>query len=66
MKIQYDHETDSIYVQFSDDKVIESEETKKDVIVDYNANDEVIAIEILNVKTNPHEIDLPFTLKNVS
>ena len=57
MKIKYDNETDAIYVILSDDKIIDSEETAKDVIVDYNARDEVVAIEILNVKSNtpiPH------------
>ena len=64
MKIKYDSETDSIYVIMSDDKIIESEESSKDVIVDYNAKDEVVAIEVLNVKTNEHTIDLPFVLKS--
>jgi uncharacterized protein YuzE len=66
MKINYDHETDSIYVKFSDDAIVESEEKESGVIVDYNANNEVVAIEILNVKTNPHEIDLPVILKDAS
>ena len=64
MKIKYDNETDAIYVILSDDKIIDSEETAKDVIVDYNARDEVVAIEILNVKSNEHTIDLPFVLKS--
>ncbi len=64
MKIKYDIETDSIYVILSNDKIIDSEETAKDVIVDYNANDEVVAIEILNVKSNEHTIELPFVLKS--
>ena len=64
MKIQYDNETDSIYVKFSDETVLESEEVKKDVIVDYNKKDEIIAVEVLNVKDNPHEIDIPTILKS--
>ncbi len=64
MTIKYDKETDSIYVVLLADKVIESEETSKDVIVDYNENDEVVAIEILNVKDNNHTIDLPIVLKS--
>lgn len=64
MKIQYDNETDTIYVKLSSDKVVESQEIEKDVIVDYNANDEVIAVEMLNVKKNPHEIDIPTVLKS--
>lgn len=47
MKIKYDSETDAIYVIMSDDKIIESEETAPDVIVDYNAENEVVAVEIL-------------------
>ena len=64
MKIKYDIETDAIYMILSDDRVVDSEETEKDVIVDYNKNNEVVAIEILNVKTNEHTIDLPFVLKS--
>jgi len=64
MKIVYDNETDSIYVKFSADIIVESEEVKKDVIVDYNSSDEIVSVEILNVKTNPHEIDIPTILKS--
>ena len=64
MKIKYDNETDAIYVILSNDKIIDSEETSKDVIVDYNDRDEVVAIEILNVKSNEHTIELPFVLKS--
>ena len=64
MTIKYDTETDAIYMILSDDDVVESEETSTDVIVDYNENNEVVAIEILNVKKNKHTIDLPITLQS--
>lgn len=64
MKIRYDKEIDAIYVILSNDTIVESEEKSKDIIVDYNEKDEVVAIEILNVKQNEHEIDLPLTLKS--
>lgn len=64
MKIRYDNDTDSIYVILSDEKVIESEEISKDVIVDFNDTNEVVAIEILNVKSNEHSIDIPIVLKS--
>ena len=48
----------------SDYNVVDSEESTKDVIVDFNEKNEVVAIEILNVKTNEHTIDLPFVLKS--
>ncbi len=66
MIIKYDEETDAIYVIFSQDNVVESEEQGKDVIIDYNAKDEVVAIEILNVKDQAHDIDLPLILKQAS
>lgn len=43
---------------------IDSDEIKKDVIVDYNVEDEIVSVEVLNVKTNPHEIDIPTILKS--
>ena len=46
------------------DKIVDSEETSKDVIVDYNSKDEVVAIEVLNVKNSEHTIDLSFVLKS--
>jgi len=64
VKIQYDSQTDTIYVILSNDKIVESEEKSKDVIVDYNEKDEVVAVEVLNVRENEHEIDLPFILKS--
>ena len=64
MKIKYDANIDAIYVILSDDKVVESKERSKDVIVDYNKNDEIVAIEVLNVKDNNHTINLPIVLKS--
>jgi uncharacterized protein YuzE len=66
MKIQYDNETDSIYVRFSDKAIIESEEKERGVIVDYDEKDEIVAIEILHVSTHPYDIDLPVILKIAS
>ena len=58
MKIKYD----AIYVILSDDKVVESKGRSKDVIVNYN--NEIVAIEVLNVKDNNHTIKLPLVLKS--
>ena len=64
MTIRYDNTTDSIYLILSEDTVIESEEVEEGVIVDYNAKDEVVAIEVLHVKKNEHTIDLPIVLQS--
>ena len=66
MKIYYDEKSDAIYVRFSDDKIVESEEKEKDVVIDYNEKEEVVAVEVLNVRSTPHTIDLPIVLKDAS
>ena len=64
MKIIYDNQTDAIYVRFSDDKVVESEEKESGTIIDYNEKNEIVAVEILNVKNNSAEIEIPTILKS--
>ncbi len=64
MKIQYDKDANAIYVRLSNDKIVESEEIKEDVIVDYNEKDEIVSVEILNVKTKSNEIEIPTILKS--
>ena len=64
MTIKYDKDIDAIYVIFSDDKIVETQEEGNGVLVDYNDKDEVVAVEMLNVKSHDHKIDLPFVLKS--
>ena len=54
MVIKYDKESDIIYIQFSDNKIVESDEDKPGVILDYGENGEIVGIEVLNAskKTN--------------
>jgi uncharacterized protein YuzE len=54
MVIKYDKESDIIYIQFSEHKVVESEEDKPGVILDYGENGDIVGIEVLNAskKTN--------------
>ncbi|WP_340113613.1 DUF2283 domain-containing protein [Maribellus mangrovi] len=48
MVIKYDKETDIIYIQFSENEVVESDEDKPGVILDYGENGEIVGIEVLN------------------
>lgn len=47
MKIKYDKETDILYIRFSDAPIVESDEEKKGVILDYDAETNIIGIELL-------------------
>lgn len=50
MEIKYDETANVLIIRFKREKIAESEEVDEGVIVDYNSNGEVVAIEILNPK----------------
>jgi len=47
MKITYDKQADVLYLKFSDKKITDSEEIEKNVVLDYDENDNVVGVEIL-------------------
>ena len=48
MKIKYDKETDILYVRFLETKIAESEEQKPGIIMDYDADGNMVGLEVLN------------------
>lgn len=48
MKVQYDQETDTLTVIFRDDPVAESDEGKPGVILDYDKDGNLLAIEVMD------------------
>lgn len=48
MKVNYDKEVDVLRILLSDRQVVESDETRPDVILDYDAEGNVVGMEILN------------------
>lgn len=56
ISIEYDLAVDAAYFQITDQLGIESEEIADGIIVDYDQDDNVIAVELLGVKTiNPDD-----------
>lgn len=49
MKIEFDPIADALYVELADGDVEESEEIKPGVIMDYDADGNVIGVEVLYV-----------------
>lgn len=49
MRITVDTENDTLYLRLDDSKIVESEEVQPGVILDYDANNIVIGIELLNL-----------------
>jgi uncharacterized protein YuzE len=50
MKVHFDESSDAVYFRLDDSKIIESEEVKPGIILDFNAKKQVVGVEILNVR----------------
>ena len=48
MKTRYDPDADALYVRFSEAKIVESEEVSNGVILDFDAEGRIVAIEVLD------------------
>jgi len=48
MKLTYDKVTDIVYIQLSEQAVVESDEDKPGIIIDYDADGNVVGMEILD------------------
>ncbi len=46
MKISYDKEADVLYIEFSENEVFESEEKERNVVFEYDKDDNLVGIEI--------------------
>ncbi|ABL66589.1 DUF2283 domain-containing protein [Chlorobium phaeobacteroides] len=58
MKITVDKETDTLYFRLDENKIVESEEVRPGVILDYDENDAVVGVEFLNVSSRTTKEDL--------
>lgn len=52
MKVIYDRETDTLSLILSDSKIVESDELREGIIVDYNDQGQVVSVEILDASQN--------------
>jgi uncharacterized protein YuzE len=48
MKTHYDAEADALYVRFADAAIVESEEVANGVVLDFDAEGRIVAIELLD------------------
>ena len=58
MRLHVDKEADALYLRLDDSKIIESEEVAPGVIVDFNAKNRAVGVEVLYIskrapKTKP-------------
>jgi len=58
MKMHYDQKSDALYLRLDDSKIIESAEVQPGIVLDYDANNQVVGVEILRVKERVPAADL--------
>ena len=71
MKVIYDTKTDTLTIVLKDAKVVESDEDKEGIILDYDSVGDVVSLEILDAKKRvgePTQIsyELAGHIKNIS
>jgi uncharacterized protein YuzE len=50
MKLHVDEKADAVYLRLDDSKIINSKEVSPGIVLDFNEHNQVVGIEILNVK----------------
>ena len=61
MEIRYDKEVDILVVTFSKKSIVESDEERPGVILDYDKDGGIVSIEIMNASkkvTGPEKVEL--------
>lgn len=58
MKMQYDEKVDALYLRLDDSEIVESEEVKPGIVLDFNADNQVVGIEVLDLKRRVPQADL--------
>jgi uncharacterized protein YuzE len=62
MKLHVNKSTDALYLRLDDSKIIESEEVSPGIVLDFNINQQVVGIEMLNLSSrtprlNTHSLE---------
>lgn len=52
MKTRYDSETDALYLRFTDTAVVETEEVRPGIRLDFDATGRIVAIEVLDASAH--------------
>ena len=50
MKTTYDPDADALYLRFADASIVESEEVSDGIVLDFDAEGRIVAIEVLDAR----------------
>ncbi len=57
MRLQIDREADALYLRLDDSKIEESEEVSPGIMLDYNAENQVVGVEMLHLSMRTPKLD---------
>lgn len=58
MKLHVDKEADALYLRLDDSAIVESEEVSPGLVLDYNASNEVVGVELLYLSERSSNLNL--------
>jgi uncharacterized protein YuzE len=58
MKIKIDKAGDALYFRLDESKIVESEEVRPGIILDFDKHDNVVDVEFLNISTRATQEEL--------
>ena len=58
MKVHFDPDADALYLRLDDSLIVDSEEVRPGVVLDFNADDQVVGVEILRVQQRVPQANL--------
>lgn len=58
MRLHVDQEADALYLRLDESAIVESEEVSPGVMLDYNADRQVVGVEILQLSRRAPSVDM--------
>jgi len=58
MRIKIDKDSDTLYFRLDENSIVESEEVRPGVVLDFDQNDRVVGVEFLGVSTRATKDEL--------
>ena len=58
MRVKVDKDSDTLYFRLDEARVVESEEIRPGVLLDYDKDDKVVGVEFLNVSSRASQEEL--------
>lgn len=57
MNLTIDPDTDALYLRLNDAQILDSEQVASGIVLDYDAHDNVVGVEMLHLSTRGHPVD---------